>query len=126
LGTVLGARILGEIDDDRTRFTDAKALKAFAGTAPVTRASGLKHSVSMRVVRNRRLCHAGYLWALPLLVHSPAARAHYDRRRQRADTYPAAARHLANRFFGILYHCLHKRINYDEAKAFPPDIKIAS
>ena len=39
LGTVLAARILGEIGDDRTRFTDAKALKAFAGTAPVTRAS---------------------------------------------------------------------------------------
>jgi transposase len=53
LGTVLGARILGEIGDDRTRFADAKALKAFAGTAPVTRASGLKRSVSMRVVRNR-------------------------------------------------------------------------
>jgi transposase len=102
LGTVLGARILGEIGDDRTRFTDAKALKACAGTAPVTRASGLKRSVSMRVVRNRRLCHAGYLWALPLLVHSPGARAPYDRRRQRADTYSAAARNLANRFFGIL------------------------
>ena len=126
LGTVLGARILGEIGDDRTRFTNAKALKAFAGTAPVTRASGLKRSVSMRVVRNRRLCHASYLWALPLLVHSPGARAHYDQRRQRADTYSAAARNLANRFFGILYHCLHKRISYDEAKAFPPDIKIAS
>jgi transposase len=126
LGTVLGARILGEIGDDRTRFTNAKALKAFAGTAPVTRASGLKRSVSRRVVRNRRLCHAGYLWALPLLVHSPGARAHYDRRRQHGDTYSAAARHLANRFFGILYHCLQKRINYDEAKAFPPDIKIAT
>ena len=32
LGTVLGARILGEIGDDRSRFSDAKALKAFAGT----------------------------------------------------------------------------------------------
>jgi hypothetical protein len=65
----------------------------------------------MRGVRNRRLCHAGYLWALPLLVHSPGARAHYDRRRQRADTYSAAARHLANRFFEILYHCLPQRIS---------------
>ena len=44
LGTVLGARILGEIGDDRTRFADAKALKAFADTASVTRASGLKRS----------------------------------------------------------------------------------
>jgi transposase len=126
LGTVLGARILGEIGDDRTRFADAKALKAFAGTAPVTRASGLKRSVSMRVVRNRRLCHAGYLWALPLPVHSPGARAHYDQRHQRGDTYSAAARNLVRRFFGILYRCLHTRINYDEAKAFPPDIKIVS
>jgi hypothetical protein len=30
------------------------------------------------VVRNRRLGQAGYLWALPLLTHSPGARAHYD------------------------------------------------
>jgi hypothetical protein len=56
----------------------------------------------------------------------PLTRAHYERRRQRGDTYSAAARHLANRFFGILYHCLQKRTSYDEAKAFPPDIKIAT
>ena len=44
LGTVLGARILAEIGDDRTRFTTARGLKAFAGTAPITRASGMKPS----------------------------------------------------------------------------------
>jgi hypothetical protein len=82
--------------------------------------------VFLCVVRHCRLCHAGYLWALPLLAHSPGARAHHDRRRQRADTYSTTARHLANRFFGILYHCLPQRINYDETKAFPPDIKIAT
>jgi transposase len=42
LGTVLGARMLGEVGDDRERFTDARGLEAFAGTAPVTRASGTK------------------------------------------------------------------------------------
>ncbi|MGH4009128.1 MAG: hypothetical protein ACRDTH_13400 [Pseudonocardiaceae bacterium] len=36
-----------------------------------------------------------------------------DRRRQRGDTYSAATRHLANRFFGILYHGLQKGIGYD-------------
>ena len=35
-----GARVLAEIGDDRTRFADARALKAYAGSAPVTRASG--------------------------------------------------------------------------------------
>ena len=30
-----GARVLAEIGDDRTRFADARALKAYAGSAPV-------------------------------------------------------------------------------------------
>jgi hypothetical protein len=33
LGTVPGARILGEFGDHRARLADVKALKAFAGTA---------------------------------------------------------------------------------------------
>ena len=35
-----GARVLAEIGDDRARFTDARALKAYAGSAPFARASG--------------------------------------------------------------------------------------
>ena len=35
-----GARVLAEIGDDRSRFADARALKAYAGSAPITRASG--------------------------------------------------------------------------------------
>ena len=40
LGAITGARVLAEIGDDRSRFQDAKGLKAYAGAAPVTRASG--------------------------------------------------------------------------------------
>ena len=120
LGTVLGARILGEIGDDRTRFAHARGLKAFAGTAPVTRASGTKTVVTMRVVRNKRLGQAAYLWALPMLAHSPGARAHYDRRRATGDSYSAAARNLTNRGLGMIHHCLHTGQHYDEAHAFPP------
>ncbi|MGH3439510.1 MAG: transposase, partial [Sciscionella sp.] len=35
LGDLTGARVLAEIGDDRTRFADARGLKAFAGSAPV-------------------------------------------------------------------------------------------
>jgi transposase len=119
LGTVLGARMLGEIGDDRTRFADARGLKAFAGTAPVTRASGMKTVVTRRVIRNKRLGQAAYLWALPMLAHSPGARAHYDRRRTAGDTYSAAARNLANRGLGMLHHCLQTRQPYNENTAFP-------
>jgi transposase len=31
-----GARILAELGDDRTRFTDARSVKAYAGSAPIT------------------------------------------------------------------------------------------
>ena len=119
LGSVLGARVLGELGDDRVRFADARSVKAFAGTAPVTPASGTRRVVSMRVVRNKRLGQAGYLWAFSLLRQSPGARAHYDRRRQRGDSHAAALRNLSNRFMGILFHCLQQHVPYDEHQAFP-------
>jgi hypothetical protein len=67
-----GARILGELGDDRTRFTDARALKAYAGSAPVTRASGKNRAVFTRRVKNQRLASAGHQWAFNTLAASPA------------------------------------------------------
>jgi transposase len=119
LGVVLGARILAEIGDDRDRFATARGLKAFAGTAPVTRASGMRTIVTRRVVRNKRLGQAAYLWALPMIAHSPAAHAHFTARREHGDSYSAAARNLTNRGMGMLHHCLQTRQPYDEGKAFP-------
>jgi transposase len=40
LGVILGARVLGEFGDDPDRFTDAKSRKNYAGTSPLTVASG--------------------------------------------------------------------------------------
>ena len=42
LGNVLGARVLGEFGDDRTRYADAKARKNYAGNSPITKASGTR------------------------------------------------------------------------------------
>jgi hypothetical protein len=39
LAELTGARVLAEIGDDRARFADARGLKAYAGSAPVTRAA---------------------------------------------------------------------------------------
>jgi transposase len=63
LGTVRGACLLSEIGDDRTRFADARGLKAIAGTAPVTCASGMKTVGTRRVIRNKQLGQVAYLWA---------------------------------------------------------------
>ncbi|MFD7609025.1 transposase [Streptomyces mirabilis] len=120
LGTLLGARVLAEIGDDRDRFADARALKAYAGSAPITRASGKKRYVGRRFVKNNRLTHAGYLWAFAAITVSPGANAHYRHRRERGDWHAAAQRNLFNRMLGMLYHCLHNRVPYNEQRAFAP------
>ena len=51
--------VLGEIGDDRARFADARGLKSYAGSAPVTVASGKSRAVDHRKVRNRRLAVVG-------------------------------------------------------------------
>ena len=48
LGIVLGARVLSEFGDDPARYQTAKGRKAFAGTAPITRSSGLRTVVVAR------------------------------------------------------------------------------
>ncbi len=118
LGSLTGARVLAEIGDDRSRFTDAKGLKALAGAAPVTRASGKSVAVMARRVKNQRLAAVGYVWAFAALTASPGARAHYDRRREAGDRHTAAQRNLFNRMLGCLHHCLTVRTVYDEAIAF--------
>ena len=111
--------MLAEIGDDRTRFTDARALKAYAGSAPVTRASGKSRAVMHRRIKNQRLASAGYVWAFSALTASPGARAHYDRRRAAGDRHIAAQRNLFNRLLGVLFHCLQTRTTYREDVAFP-------
>lgn len=56
-----GARVLAEIGDDHTRFADARALKDYAGTAPVTRVSGRTISITFRRIKNDRLAAAGWV-----------------------------------------------------------------
>ncbi|WP_329345263.1 IS110 family transposase [Streptomyces microflavus] len=119
VGAQVGARILAEVGDDRARFATAGGLKAYAGAAPITRASGKRKYVGRRFVKNNRLNHAGYLWAFATLTHSKGANAHYRRRREAGDWHAQALRHLFNRMLGQLHHCLQQRVFYDESVAFP-------
>ncbi|WP_457784606.1 IS110 family RNA-guided transposase [Streptomyces microflavus] len=118
LGVQLAARVLAEIGDDRSRFADARGLKAYAGSAPITRASGKKRFVGRRFIKNDRLINAGFLWAFSALRASPGADAHYRRRRERGDWHAQAQRNLFNRMIGQLYHCLQNGQLFDEQHAF--------
>ena len=126
IGVILGARVLGEFGDDPNRFTDAKSRKNYAGTSPLTVASGRRHAVMARHVRNRRLYDALDRWAFATLKCSPGARAFYDQHRAAGDTHHQALRALANRLVGILHGCLRHHTPYHEDTAWAHRIPIAA
>jgi hypothetical protein len=118
LGTILGARVLGEFGDEPNRYASPKCRKNYAGTSPITRASGTKKAVLARHIRNRRLADAIYLWAFASLNASPGARAYYDARRAAGDGHHRALRALGNRLVGVLHGCLAHHVTYDESIAW--------
>jgi transposase/transposase IS116/IS110/IS902 family protein len=126
LGPILGARVLAEFGDDRSRYADAKARKNYAGTSPITRASGTRRVVLARCARNKHLADATHQWAFCALTASPGARAYYDLIRTRGVGHHAALRQLANRLVGILHGCLKARTPYNEDTAWPPATAVAA
>ncbi|MGW6413246.1 transposase [Streptomyces vinaceus] len=97
IGEITGARVLAEAGDDPTRYASAKARKNYAGTSPVTRASGKSQTVQARHVRNNRLAAALQLQAFSALRGSPGARRYYDKQRAREAGYNPALRQVDNR-----------------------------
>ncbi len=126
LGTILGARALGEFGDDPNRYADAKSRKNYASTSPITRASGKQRVVLARYARNRHLADTCHMWAFAAITASPGARAFYDHRRANGDTHNRALRALANRLVGILHGCLRHGTLYDEHTAWSHRAELAA
>ena len=118
LGQILAARVLGEFGDDEHRYATAKNRKNYAGTSPITRASGKKKTVLARYIHNNRLVDALHQQAFCALTASPGARAYYDELRARGMGHHAALRQLSNRLVGILHGCLKTGTLYDENTAW--------
>ncbi len=118
LGVVLGARVLAEFGDTPNRYADAKARRNYAGTSPITKASGTSRVVVARFKRNRRLIDACWQWAFCALTASPAARAFYDVHNPGPHSSRTARRKLANKLVGALHGVLEHRAPYDEQLAF--------
>jgi transposase len=126
LGVVLGARVLGEFGDDPNRFNDARARRNYAGTSPITKASGKSRVVLARFARNERLFDACRQWAFCSLTTSPGARLCYDRHRAKGKTHNQALRSLANRWVSILDGCLRQRQTYREDVAWREHLALAA
>jgi hypothetical protein len=126
LGSILAARVLAEFGDDPHRFTDSKARKNYAGTSPITRASGARRIVLARYARNHRLGDAVHQWAFCAMRGSPGAKAYYKTMRARGIGHQAAIRQLANRLVGILHGCLKTGTLYNENTAWAHHITTAA
>ena len=112
VASVLAGRMLGEFGDDPDRFADAARRRDYAGTAPITKASGKSRVVLMRRTRNTRLSGACRDWAFTASNQSPGAHAYYLHRRLAGDGHEAALRRLGNKLVGQLHHCLEHREPY--------------
>ena len=126
LGSVLGARVLAEFGDDPTRYADPKARKNYAGTSPITKASGRSRVALARFARNRRLADALEMWAFCSLTTSAGARRYYDALRARGHSHRRALRSLANRWVGILHGCMRHREPYSEHRGWPRVNEVAA
>jgi transposase len=123
IGNVNGARVLAEFGDAKGRYASAKARKNYAGSSPITRASGRSTVVLARFVRNDRLADALQSQALSALTASLGARAYYDKQRARGLGHNAALRQVSNRLVGILHGCLKTSTPYDEPTAWPSGVE---
>jgi hypothetical protein len=65
--------VLAEIGDHRSRFTYTRAFKADAGSAPITRASGIDRRPHPPH-QKQRLAAAGYIWAFSALTPARCTR----------------------------------------------------
>ncbi len=117
-GVVLGARALGEFGDAPNRYATTKSRRNYAGTSPLTIASGKKRAVLARHVRNRRLYDALDQAAFCSLTQSAGCRAFYDQHRATGDLHHQALRALANRLVSILHGCLEHHTLYNENTAW--------
>ncbi len=118
LGVVLGARVLAEFGDDPERYNNAKSRRNYAGTSPLTVASGKSRVIKARFIKNRRLYDAIDQWAFCATNTSPGCQAFYHQRRAAGDLHHQALRALGNRLVGYLHGCLNSHTCYDEHTAW--------
>src|SRR5262249_59115110 len=98
---------------------DYRALRAYAGVAPVTRQSGKRATVLMRYGCNLRLRNAIYHWSRVSMQRDPRSRDHYHRLRSKGHSHGRALRGLADRLLAQLCAMLRSGTSYDPERRKP-------
>jgi len=115
IGSKIAPRLLGEIGTIRQRFSDAQALQAYAGTAPLTKQSGKSRHVLFRQACNKHLRVAVHFLADLSRAKCVWAAVYYDRKKDLGMSHQAALRCLGQRWLKILWKMWQTHAPYDEA-----------
>jgi transposase len=102
-GKRLAPRLLAEIGEDRTRYSDAAGLQALAGTAPVLFQSGNYAKAHRRTACLKPLRNAMQHFAWQSTLQEAWALTYYQRKRAEGKSHSVAVRALANSWLRIIY-----------------------
>jgi transposase len=113
VGEKTKARLLGELGADPDRFESPDALRAYAGSAPVTQQSGKTRVVFMRRACNKWLRNAMHWLADLSRGDCVWAAAYYQKKKEQGMSHAAALRCLAGRWQKILWKMIQTHQPYD-------------
>ena len=119
VGRIITAALFAEASR-LLRDRDYQALRAHAGIAPVTAASGKRSGrrakVTMRKACNPRLRNATYHWARVAAQCDPIWRTRYAELRARGHSHGRACRGIADRLLNVAMAMLRTHTLYDATK----------
>lgn len=117
----VGTIVLGTLLAEARAFLrdrNYEALRAYAGSAPVTRRSGkAKPLVLMRRGCNTRLRNAIYHWARVASQHDELCKKRYAALRERGHSHARALRSVADRLLYVMFAMLRNRTTYQAKDA---------
>jgi transposase len=108
----LAPRLLAEWGDDRSRYADANAVQALAGTAPVPFQSGNYAKAHKRLACLKPLRNVLYQFAWQSTLREGWALDYYQRKLAEGKTHSMALRALGNVWVRIIYCMWMKKTNY--------------
>lgn len=115
LGPTIASTLLSEASRP-IRERDCHALRCYAGTAPVTKQSGKRWTVSMRHSCSARIRQAVFYWCSRSIMFDSQSRQHYDRLRAAGHAHARALRGVADRLLVVPIAILKAGIPYDASR----------
>ena len=113
-GDMLQPKLLVMFGEDRARFPSPQAIRALAGTCPVTKQSGKRRHIQFRRACNHGFRETAQQFAVASVQQVDWAAAYFTSALSRGLRKNHAYRCVANRWLGVIWKMWQTRQPYDE------------